>query len=93
VNEKPIDRTGHTDAPGRRHSRSFLVRLWREERQPGAEEASVPVRGYLRDLQTGDQRYVATPGSLAELLERFLHESDSSTADSEISDIAQSESA
>lgn len=68
----PEDHRAGTGSGGPRRSRSFLVRLWNEPRESEGESAEV--RAYLRDLQTGDEHYLAAPGSLAELLERFVEE-------------------
>ena len=43
-------------------SSSYLVRVWRETGE-GAE-----VRFYLRNLKTGEERYLGDPGQIAELL-------------------------
>lgn len=52
-------------------STSFLVRLWAEPRQvPGA---SAPVRGFLRNLQTGEEHYVADPAAVSEFLSRSVN--------------------
>ncbi len=52
------ERSQETRAP-RRPNRSFLVRLWRE-RNPelGAADS---LRGFVRDLRTGEELYLASP--------------------------------
>lgn len=47
-------------------STSFLVRTWREPREIEGSEA--PLRYYVRDLRTGEERYVAQSGGLGDLL-------------------------
>ncbi len=57
--------------PGDRPAVSYLVRFWLE---PGeAERESAPVRGYVRDLRTGEERYFGDPRRLAEHVLRQLH--------------------
>ena len=48
------------------NSASFLVRIWKE---PGAEGGTSTMRGYFRNLKTGEERYVADPNALLELLQ------------------------
>lgn len=45
-----------------RDSGSFLVRVWREPRED--DRAAPIVRGYIRNLRTGADRYLATPEEL-----------------------------
>ena len=45
---------------------SFLVRTWREPREIEGSEA--PLRYYVRDLRTGEERYVSQSGGLGDLL-------------------------
>lgn len=62
-------------------SASFLVRLWAEPRE--IEGESAPVRGFLRNLRTGEEHYLSDPGGLAELLTRPLVASESAEEDGE----------
>lgn len=45
-------------------SRSFLVRVWYEASESGEGEA--PFRGYLRNLQTGEERFLRDPRKIGE---------------------------
>lgn len=47
-------------------SNSYLVRVWQES---GVE---ADLRFYLRDLKTGEERYLADPEQISELLIRGL---------------------
>jgi len=47
-------------------SGSFLVRVWMERRERDGEDR--PARFYLRNLQTGTERYLADGSKLAESL-------------------------
>lgn len=49
---------------------SFLVRFWREPRGK-ADEAPV-LRGFVRNLKTGEERYLAGPEQLAEHVRGYL---------------------
>lgn len=57
----PMKLTAINPAEDRQHSErpsvSFLVRLWREPREEAQGTASRP-RGYVRNLATGDERFV-----------------------------------
>ncbi|MBS1251817.1 MAG: hypothetical protein MAG451_00851 [Anaerolineales bacterium] len=61
-----------TDADDKRRSASFLVRVWLEPRVI-ADEPS-PMRGYLRNLQTGEEEYFADPSQIEEHVRRYLRE-------------------
>ncbi len=50
---------------------SYLVRFWLESGED--ESQSPPVRGYVRDLRTGEERYFGDPRRLAEHILRHLH--------------------
>ena len=53
-----------------RRATSFLVRLWLE---PGGDAGSpAATRGFIRNLQTGQENYVADPESLVRLLSQQL---------------------
>ena len=52
---------------GERNTGSFLVRLWIE-----STDDEVPVRGYVRNLRTGEECYVGDTGRLGEHLLRQL---------------------
>lgn len=54
----------------RRPSSSFLVRVWLEARE--LEGAEPILRGYVRNLKSGEQEYFGQPEKLAELLMRQL---------------------
>ena len=47
---------------------SFLVRLWREPRSDSGPEG--PPRVYVRDLRSGDERYLKDIEALSDFLER-----------------------
>ena len=49
-------------------SSSFLVRIWRERRERDGQER--PERFYFRNLQTGEEQYLADGEKLAEALLR-----------------------
>lgn len=49
---------------GERESASFLVRFWLEPRETST--GIRPIRGYIRHLQTGEERYVSDTGLLLE---------------------------
>lgn len=53
-----------------RRGASFLVRFWWEERE-GAGRAPV-LRGYLRNLHSGEERHLADPGELPGPILRHL---------------------
>ncbi len=57
--------TKHSENPG---SGSFLVRVWKEPREQEGEER--PVRYYFRNLQTGEEHYLAEGDKLADALLR-----------------------
>lgn len=61
---------------GERRTHSFLVRLWVEPREQEGE--SVAIRGYFRNLQTGEERFVTEPRAIANLLERSVEVSEQS---------------
>lgn len=50
---------------------SYLVRFWLEPREKAGE--SSPLRGYARDLQTGEERYFGDPQRFAEHVLRHLY--------------------
>lgn len=49
-------------------SASFLVRVWMERRERDGEDR--PARFYVRNLQTGEEQYLADRSKLAESLLR-----------------------
>ncbi|MFQ5527369.1 MAG: hypothetical protein ACE5GX_14035 [Thermoanaerobaculia bacterium] len=51
-----------SDERHRSHSNSYLVRVWQET---GSEAR---VRFYLRDLKTGEERYLGDPERVGEIL-------------------------
>lgn len=55
-----------TESPRQAISNSFLVRVWQE---PGGK---ADLRFYLRDLKTGEERYLSDAGRIGELLSRGL---------------------
>lgn len=67
---KPDPRATQTLMPSRdderepdpRSSGSFLVRAWLEQREIDGEEPSF--RGYIRNLATGEERFVRLPDDL-----------------------------
>lgn len=54
---------------GERETASFLVRFWLEPRETST--GIRPIRGYIRHLQTGEERYVSDTGLI---LEYVLHQ-------------------
>lgn len=50
---------------GQTDSASFLVRVWREPREIEGETS--PLRYYVRDLRTGQERYLSHASQLEEL--------------------------
>ena len=56
-----------TDLDRRGGGSSFLVRLWRESGGRGADE---PARVYVRDLRSGEERYLRSLDRLADYLEQ-----------------------
>lgn len=56
----------------REGSVSFLVRFWREQAD-AAEEGKL--RGYLRNLHTGEEQYLNDPEQLGEQIRRHLRAS------------------
>jgi hypothetical protein len=57
---------------GRRDSASFLVRVWLEPRQAAGDER--PLRGVVRNLRTGEERYLADPQKLGEVIRLGLED-------------------
>ncbi|HEX7185264.1 MAG TPA: hypothetical protein VF756_25800 [Thermoanaerobaculia bacterium] len=53
-----------------RPSGSFLVRVWLEPREIESEEPTV--RGFVRNLQTGEEQYVRDPRKVGEIVLRYL---------------------
>ncbi len=71
-------------ASAHRRKASFLVRVWQEDR--GVEGGEPVLRGYLRDLSSGKERYLRDPADLgAEILRHFRSPGDQevSSGDSE----------
>lgn len=58
-----LERGAVKKAP-QRHVASFLIRFWLEPRE--TEDGTPPMRGYIRHLQTGEERYVNDTGMIAE---------------------------
>jgi hypothetical protein len=55
-----------------RPASSWMVRCWEEPREKAGEE---PVfRCFVRDLRTGEERYLSDPRELGELILRKLRE-------------------
>jgi intein/homing endonuclease len=51
---------------------SWMVRCWEEPREQAGEE---PVfRCFVRDLKTGEERYLSDPGEIGKLMLRKLRE-------------------
>lgn len=63
-----------------RSSGSFLVRAWLEQREIDGEEPSF--RGYIKNLATGEERFVRLPGDLGAEIARSV----TGAADDESSD-------
>lgn len=53
-------------------SGSFLIRFWTEPREVAAEEETV--RGFVRNLKTGEEQYLNDPQALGELVLKALKE-------------------
>ena len=51
---------------------SWLVRCWEEPREQSQEDPVL--RGFVRDLKTGKERYLSDPRELGEILTRELRE-------------------
>lgn len=49
---------------------SWLVRCWEEPRER-SQEAPV-LRGFVRDLKTGEERYLSDPRELGEMVNREM---------------------
>lgn len=56
----------------RRPASSWMVRCWEEPRERAGEEPIV--RFFVRDLRTGEERYLSDPRELGELMLRKLRE-------------------
>jgi hypothetical protein len=54
------------EQPTSERATSFLVRIWKE---PGGPDGTSILRGYYRNLKTGDECYVADPQALCEILQ------------------------
>lgn len=63
---KPENDEKPAEATRRSTSNSYLVRVW-QEHGGGAD-----LRFYLRDLKTGEERYLSDSGRISELLIRGL---------------------
>ncbi len=75
TNRTTATRSGRDEArsrprPGDAQPVSYLVRFWLEPREKDGE--SSPLRGYARDLQTGEERYFGDPRRFAEHVLRRL---------------------
>jgi hypothetical protein len=55
---------------GERTAGSFLVRVWYESRESASGDPSF--RGYVRNLQTGEERFVRDPATVTEQIVRQL---------------------
>jgi hypothetical protein len=62
---------------------SWLVRCWVEPREEGHEGDPPVVRCCVRDLRTGQERYLSDPRALGELLLRHLRAEASGALDGE----------
>lgn len=56
-----------------KHSSSFLLRVWRES--GAGDDVRGGLRGYLRNLRTGEELYARNPSALAEAV-RILVEAE-----------------
>lgn len=61
---------------------SWLVRCWVEPREEGHAEEAPVVRCFVRDLRTGQERYLSDPKALGELMLRHLRAAEASEAES-----------
>ena len=55
---------------GERAAGSFLVRVWYESRETPSSSPSF--RGYVRNLQTGEERFVRDPETVTEQIVRQI---------------------
>jgi hypothetical protein len=58
---------------------SWLVRCWEEPSQQ-AEDRPV-LRGFIRDLKTGKERYLSDPGELGEMVTQEILEAERTRED------------
>ncbi len=66
-------------------TKSWLIRCWEEPREQQPREG--PVRRYsVRDLETGEQRYVSDPRELGDLVNRRMQETGQDAEDPEPQD-------
>jgi hypothetical protein len=70
VKHSETDSAIRRDAGADRKAGSFLVRVWYESRESAGREPQEPeeqlFRGYIRNLQTGEERFVRAPEKLSE---------------------------
>lgn len=64
-----------------RRAQSYLVRVWLEPREVEGKPARV--RGFVRDLRTGEERYLNDPAELSSYLGRQLGTGEWTTTGSE----------
>lgn len=63
---------------------SWLVRCWMEPREDGHGAEDPPVaRCFVRDLRTGQERYLSDPRALGELILRQLRAAEAGEAEGE----------
>lgn len=62
VDGETVSANGKSDSA----TNSFLVRIWREPR--GGREAAEPLRGFVRNLRTGEEHYLGDPALLLDQL-------------------------
>ena len=68
---------------------SWLVRCWEEPREQSQEDPVL--RGFVRDLKTGKERYLSDPRELGEMLTRELREAGEESAEGEPDDLGSSD--
>lgn len=66
------------------HSTSLLVRFWLEPRE--SSEGKPVLRGYFRNLRTGEEAYIQHPKNLEEHILRQLESEHKRSLSSEVSD-------
>jgi|GEM_PF-1335380 len=65
-------------ADGERSAGSFLVRVWYESRE--TPDGRPSFRGYVRNLQTGEERFVRDPETVTEQIVRQVEAEATATA-------------
>lgn len=69
-----MNQTGRRTREDERHIVSLLARFWLEPRE--TEGGPSPLRGYVRHLQTGEERYFSDPNTIVDYVLRRLEDED-----------------